>query len=240
MNGMILAAGFGTRLAPLTDTLPKALIPVAGRRMIDWPIEALIRAGCTRIVINAHHHADALDAYLRDAAHAAEIVVLREAEILGTGGGILNAAGLLGDGGPFLVQNADIVADFDLSRLVEEQARSGALAVLAVNQRATARALCFAPDMTFLGKEVWSGDGLDVPGNALRFGFCGIHLVSPALFRCGHGPGYSDIFDVYRHAMRSAASLRGVCFQGHWHDLGSVERIRAFEDAGWRKDPCVS
>ena len=231
VNGMILAAGFGSRLLPLTVAQPKALVPAGGRAMIDWAIHSLRRAGCRRIVVNAHHHADAMESHLLGTDFGVEIVLLREQEILGTGGGILNARDVLDGGGPFLVHNADIISDFDCTRLIDEQSRSGALAILAVNQRPTSRPLRFNDDMIFLGKDVWREDGLEIPDASPSYGFCGIHLISPALFECGVHPGFSDIFDVYRHAMHAGAFLRGHCFAGSWHDLGSLDRIRAFEES---------
>ncbi|MBL0173819.1 MAG: nucleotidyltransferase family protein [Ignavibacteria bacterium] len=228
---MILAAGFGTRLAPLTDETPKALIPVAGRPMIAWSIEALRRAGCGRIVVNAHHFAGAMKEHFTRVDYGVDIVLLPEDVILGTGGGILHARDWLDGDESFLVHNADIVSDFDLTALLAEQRRSGAVAVLACNERATARALRFDADLTFLGKDVWKDDGFLYPDDAPRFGFCGVHAVSPALFHEGYPTEYSDIFDLYRRAMRAGHILRGMRYAGLWHDLGSVERIRAFEHA---------
>jgi N-acetyl-alpha-D-muramate 1-phosphate uridylyltransferase len=229
VKGMILAAGFGTRLAPLTDALPKALVPVAGRPMIDHAIDALIAAGCARIVVNCHHHQERMHEHFASASYGAEIVLSDEGEILGTGGGILHARGLLEGDEPFLVHNADIVSDFDLRELLMRHAESRPLAALAIQRRATSRAVMFDPEYRFLGKEAWSSDGAAFATDALRYGFCGIHAISPELFRLGFPDGFSDIFDVYRAAMRKGKTIVGVPFEGAWHDLGTAGHIRAYE-----------
>ena len=232
MKGMILAAGFGTRLAPLTERLPKALVPVGGPPMIALAVETLRRAGCTELIVNAHHFAEQVEEYFRRHDPGLPVHVLREREILGTGGGVLNAAPLLADEDLFLLYNADIATDADLTALLRTHRADAAageptLATLLVNRRDTSRALLFDPDLRFLGKEVWAGEGLMVPDDALRLGFCGVHAVSGEFFRIGYPAGFSDIFDVYRRGMERGHKLRGHRTDAYWTDLGSAERIAA-------------
>lgn len=226
---MILAAGFGTRLAPWTDSIPKALIPVAGRPMIAYTVEALARAGVREAVVNAHHHAEQVEEHFRSVRYGIPVTVVCEQEILGTGGGILNARHWLDNGDPFLVHNVDIISDFDVSALAETREKADAFAMLAVNQRPTSRALVFDPSMRLLGKEAWTVDGEVYPDRSLRFGFCGIHCISPEIFTLGFPAGFSDIFDIYRSALRQGRRIVGKAFGGSWTDLGTVAAIREYE-----------
>ncbi|MFZ1731679.1 MAG: nucleotidyltransferase family protein, partial [Bacteroidota bacterium] len=241
MKCMILAAGFGTRLAPHTETLPKALIPVAGAPMIRLAVDALRRAGCDEIVVNAHHFAEQVEDYFQHNDAGVPVRVLRETDILGTGGGLLNAAPLLEKEDTFLLYNADIAAEADLAPLLRilEKARSAGerpLASLLVNRRETTRALLFDEQLKFIGKEVWKEQGLLSPedmqrfsGNTQRLGFCGVHAVSSDVFRLGFRAGFSDIFELYREGMRQGHTLYGIESNAYWTDLGTPDRIAAFE-----------
>ena len=117
MKAMILAAGKGSRLAPLTQTTPKPMLPLAGKPLIEWQIEALSRAGFSKIVINLHHLGEQIEAHLGHGEKwQVEIQYSAEPQLLETGGGIVNALDLLGDA-PFVVLNGDIWTDFDFKTL---------------------------------------------------------------------------------------------------------------------------
>jgi NDP-sugar pyrophosphorylase family protein len=234
MKGMILAAGFGTRLAPHTGLLPKALIPVAGAPMIRLAVDALLRAGCDEIVVNAHHFAEQIEEYFRRNDVGVPVHVLHESDILGTGGGLLNAATLLQRDDAFLLHNADIASEADLASLLQKlDAERGAgrrpLATLLVNRRETKRALLFEERLRFVGKEAWIEQGLNYSKGAQRLGFCGVHAVSSDIFRLGVPAGFIDIFDLYRAGMQQGYSLFGVETNAYWTDLGTPERIASFE-----------
>ena len=239
MKGMILAAGFGSRLAPLTDRCPKALVPVAGRPMIAHVVEALCRAGCDELVVNAHHFAEQIEEYFLRNDAGVPVHVLRETDILGTGGGVLNAAPLLENEDHVLVHNADIATESDLRLLVAAHQKAAhedgagvqatTLATLLVNRRATNRALLFDAGLRFIGKEAWRAEGLIAPPDVQRLGFCGVHVISGTLFRLGIPPGFRDIFDIYRAGMAQGHTLHGHITDAYWTDLGSVERIAEHE-----------
>jgi len=229
VKGMVLAAGFGTRLSPLTDVLPKALVPVAGKPMLRYALDTLSTAGCKRIVVNAFHHAEQIERYVSSLDFPAEIIVLREDEILGTGGGLLNAASILDGDDLILLHNADIISGFNLGRLIDNLLAGNALGALAVNTRATSRALLFNPEMRLLGKEVWKDQGMIFPPGSLQFGFCGIHALRPDIFHTGFQTGFSDIFDLYRFALESGQYIIGTTFQDEWIDLGTRAAIDEFE-----------
>jgi NDP-sugar pyrophosphorylase family protein len=226
---MILAAGFGTRLAELHPDLPKPLVSAGGRPMISWAIDTLRRAGCDTVVVNLHHRAQQLAAWLEQEDHGVRLTLVLEDDILGTGGGILNAAGQLAGDEPFLVCNADTFVAQDLRPMVDAHTASDALATLLIQDRETSRAVLFDAGGRFLGKESWFEGAEDAPAGTLRRGFCGIHVIRTELFALDVPRGFADIFDMYRLAMRGGAELRGFETTAFWSDLGTPDRIRAFE-----------
>ena len=154
MKAMIFAAGLGTRLRPLTDTMPKALVKVCGKTLLEYSIEKLKAAGFTQIVINVHHFADMIREYVREkGSFGIEISFSDESDLLReTGGGIRHAAALLNDGEPFLVHNVDILSNLDIPAMVggynaasASSAENGEshLATLLVSERVTERYLLF-------------------------------------------------------------------------------------------------
>ena len=230
MKGMILAAGFGTRLAGQHPDLPKPLVHAGGRPMIAWAIDALRSAGCGDIVVNLHHRARQLASWLEQEDHGVAMSLLFENDILGTGGGIMNAAQLLAGEEPFLGCNADTYTAQDRRPMIAAQRSSDALATLLINDRGTRRAVLFDGDGRFLGKESWFDDIAPKSPGVLRRGFCGVHAIHPAIFDLRYPGGFGDIFDIYRQAMREGARLQGFETTAFWSDLGTPERIRAFED----------
>ena len=231
MKAMILAAGFGTRLQPLTDSLPKALIPLAGKPMIEHTIEALIRSGVTEIVVNLHHHAEIMRSYFQRHRFDAAIHLIEEKEILGTGGGIANARALLDGANPFLVHNVDIFSEVDLQSIYST-CDANALATLVVNKRKTSRPLFVDRGGIFLGKVEWFRE--ESWENRLQeeyaeVGFCGIHVLSPKIFSLMPEGAY-DIFETYRRAVEARERIRvkdiGDAF---WIDLGTKDRIAQCE-----------
>jgi NDP-sugar pyrophosphorylase family protein len=223
MRAMILAAGFGTRLRPVTDTIPKPLLPVVGVPGIVRTIEHLRHHGIRELVVNLHHLPDAIPAALRDGAGlGVHIDYLREApEILGTGGGIRNALPLLGDG-PFLVINGDALFAPDLGAIVAAHRRSGALATLVVRPAADAEAL--------------GAVGLDESGRVRRlvhrgapqpsertFMFTGVHVLDPLIAE--HLPAAGCIVrQTYIPLLERGAPLHGHVDGGWFCDLGTPAR----------------
>jgi len=186
MKALILAAGLGTRLRPLTDNMPKALVPVGGEPMLSRLIARLKGFGYDDLVVNVHHFADMVESFLAGNDNfGCRISLSDERDLLrDTGGAVRHAAGLLRDAsdGRFLVHNVDIVTDFDLSQL--EAASRGTLATLLVSDRKTSRYLLFDKEMKLVGwTNVSTGEirspypGLKVEECILR-AFSGIHSIS--------------------------------------------------------------
>ncbi|MXY97603.1 MAG: nucleotidyltransferase family protein [Gemmatimonadetes bacterium] len=241
MKAMILAAGLGTRLRPLTDARPKALVTVAGRPMLYWVIRRLARHGFTDIIINAHHFAEQIEAF--SAAYddpGVSLTVSVEEEILDTGGGVRKAAWFFDREEPFLVHNVDVLTDLDLSELMtvhrasDADSASDALVTLAVKERKSSRHLLFdaagrlggwRSDITGVTRTVRS---MESPFTSMPF--MGVYVVSPEALRKMTGPGPFSIIDFFLDLARTGETVQAFrAEEARWADLGSVERIAAAE-----------
>lgn len=216
MKAMILAAGFGTRLHPLTEMKPKALMPVANKPILARNLEYLICHGITEIIVNAHHHHQQIVDYLRDASSCGpNIEVKVEQEILGTGGGIKNTEDFWGKE-PFFVINSDILTDIDLAAVYQVHQTSGALVTLVLHD-------C-EPYNQVRVDDQWNITDIakgNMPG---RLAFTGIHVIDPEVL--SHIPQgiFSDIIECYRELIRLGKPIRACLVRGHyWRDIGSIE-----------------
>ena len=224
MKAMILAAGRGERLRPFTDHTPKPLLPVAGKPLIVWHIEALVAAGIRDIVINHAWLGEQIEAALGQGdAFGAHIVYSPEGEqALETGGGIYHALPLLGDA-PFLVVNGDVCTDYDFSRLPSRL--TGLAHLLLVTNPAHHAAGDF-----FLADGRVTDD--DAEAGATRLTFSGIGLYSPRLFE-GCEEGRFPLAPLLCRAM-AQGQVSGECYSGRWVDVGTPERRDAAERLLWR------
>lgn len=215
MKVMILAAGRGERMRPLTDTTPKPLLEVGGRALIEHHLTALARAGFRDVVVNVGHLGERIEAALGDGRrYGVEIRYSREDEvILDTGGGIFNALPLLGEA-PFLVVNGDVYCDYPYARLPAAPAGLAHL-VLVPNPPQHPRG-----DFALDGTRVLSE-------GAPRLTFSGIGVYRPALFD-GCEPGVFPLAPLLRRAM-AAGAVSGECYRGEWWDVGTPERLAALD-----------
>lgn len=202
---MIFAAGLGTRLKPLTDNLPKALIPIAGKPLLEHVILKLKAAGFDEIIVNVHHFPELIIDFLKlNNNFGIRIVVSDEREkLLDTGGGILKAAWFFDDDKPFLVHNVDILSDVDLNTLYLEHQRTNALATLVVSKRDTFRYLLFDDKKRLCGwinektGETKPKDIADITGFN-KLAFAGIQMLSPKVFDLMRGnKSKFSIMDFY-------------------------------------------
>ncbi len=211
-KAMVFAAGLGTRLKPLTDTMPKALVPVGGKPLLEHVLEKLIKAGYDSIVVNVHHFPDQIIRFLDSRDWGAEILVSDEREaLLETGGGVRHARGFLEGTGSFLIHNVDILSNLDLDwfRLMQWP---GSFATLAVSERETQRYLLFDSNMRLVGwtntatGEVRSPYGQIVPEHYRKYAFSGIHILSDGAFKVMENlPERFPIMDFY---LEQCAQLR--------------------------------
>lgn len=200
---MIFAAGLGTRLKPITDTMPKALVPVGGEPLLHHVICKLRDAGYTHLVVNVHHFAGQIREYLATHDFGVSIAISDEsAQLLETGGGIAHAAPLLlPSEGPILIHNVDILSNLDLAWFRSE-VRPSALSTLLVSERETSRYLLFGEDMRLMGwtnvttGEVRSPFPAEALADCRKLAFSGIHNVSPAIFPAFEEAGFMGRFPI--------------------------------------------
>lgn len=242
VEGMILAAGAGTRLRPLTETVPKALIQVGGRPMLGWVLERLAQVGTSRVVVNTHHHEDQIRAYLAGPGRreGMEIAISPEPEgPLDTGGGLFKAAPLFQGGRPILLHNVDVISDIDLPALLRQHQEmasapgSKVVASLAVQDRGSTRTLLF-DDLGLLG---WENRGCDharegrvqvrePQGNVRSFSFSGIHVLEPSIFSLSRRTGAFSIISLYLDLAAEGGEIRPVDVTGQtWFDIGTPEKL---------------
>jgi MurNAc alpha-1-phosphate uridylyltransferase len=214
MKAMILAAGRGERMRPLTDRLPKPLLPVAGKPLIVHHIERLVEAGIHDLVINHAHLGGLIEAELGDGSHwGAQISYSAEDTALETGGGIFRALPLLGEA-PFLVVNGDIWCDVDFGTL---RLPEGMLAHLVLVPN---------PAHHLKGDFVLQG-GLVKEGEVVRLTFSGIGLYHPRLFTACR-PGAFPLAPLLRAAM-AEGRVSGECHAGYWVDVGTPDRLKELD-----------
>lgn len=224
MKAMILAAGLGSRLRPLTDEQPKALLPVADRPLIAYTLLLLKRFGITDVVINLHHHGKKISQALGDGASMGmRIRYSWEPTILGTGGGIKQARELLA-GGTFLVINSDILIDLNLDKVVEfHRRRKAAVSMVVRTDREAARYGAIGLDTHDRVRSIL-GRGGRTRGQLHQFMFTGVHILEPRVFDFIPGNAFSSITDVYIEMLTRDEKLFGYVSKGVWMDLGTPER----------------
>lgn len=224
MKAMILAAGLGTRMRPLTDHTPKPLLAVAGKPLILWHIDRLRSAGITDIVINTAWLGTRLEAFLGDGREfGVSIVWSHEGEPLETAGGLIRALPLLGDA-PFLVFNGDVWLRYEFGQLPTLADEALAHLVLVPNPEHN-------PAGDFGFDEV-PGSGQTGRLNAVtspRFTFSGVSVQRPALF-AGLPPGKRPLAPLLREAM-AQGRVSGELYAGPWVDVGTPERLAALDTA---------
>ena len=217
MKAMILAAGRGVRMRPLTDTTPKSLLAVGGKPLIVWQLEKLARAGFGEVVVNHAHLGDMIEAALGDGSRfGLSIRYSAEGEALETAGGIALALPLLGVQ-PFLVINADIYSDYDYS----------ALAGLELQDRLAHLVLVDNPPQHPRGDFALEAGRVREAGERLLT-FSGIGVYAPRLFGGIPAKAKVALAPLLRKAM-AAQRVSGEHYQGRWHDIGTAERLRALD-----------
>ena len=237
MKAMIFAAGLGTRLKPLTDHMPKALVPVAGKPMLEHVINKLIAAGVDGIVINVHHFAQQIIDFLKEKDNfGIQIWISDETgELLETGGGIKKAAPYFNE--PFLVHNADILSNLDLKAMYDFHVASGNDATLLVSPRKTARYLLFNEENKLCGwvnKETLQTkpEGFVYqPETQKEYAFGGIHIISPSLFKYMEGwTGKFSIIDFYLQTCQQAQLGGYIKEDLQLIDIGKLDTLTKAEE----------
>lgn len=241
MKAMVLAAGLGTRLRPITDKRPKALVEVAGRTLLEITLSRLRAFEIRDVIVNVHHFADRILEYLRTNNNfGMRIEISRERVLLDTGGAVKKAAHFfLKDSSslqePFIVHNVDVISTIDLRRMTQFHSENRALATLAVKDRETSRYLLFDEQLRLCGRRPGRGQkthsvGSSQPVQALAFS--GIHVISPRIFELMTEEGTFSIIACYlRLASQGERILAFRADDYYWRDLGKAADVRqAAED----------
>jgi len=239
MKAMVFAAGLGTRLRPLTDDRPKALVTVAGRTLLELTLSRLRAFGVSEVILNVHHFADKIVDYLQaNRNFGIRIEVSREEVLLDTGGGLKKAAWFFLEAGknahePFIVHNVDVLSTVDLARMVRSHAEHNALATLAVQQRESSRYLLFDEHSQLCGRRIgcdaeieWADPAKQVHSLA----FSGIHVLSPRILSNLPEEGAFSIIPAYlRLAAQGETILASRADESYWRDLGRPEDLAEAE-----------
>jgi MurNAc alpha-1-phosphate uridylyltransferase len=238
MKAMILAAGEGRRMRPLTDQMPKPLLPVGGVPLIERHIVSLAAAGITEIVVNTSHLADQLSTFLGSGDRwGVDIVISHEASPLETAGGIILALPLLGNQ-PFLVVNGDIYTDYPFERLHDHSVTNGGAHLVCVdNPPHHPEGDFMLSDGRVIAEVGASGDlqPTALPDAAAAVTFSGIGCYSPAFF-AGCQPGKQPLKPLMVSAMQ-ADLLSGEHYPGEWQDVGTPERLAILDNRLAQNDP---
>ena len=231
MKAMILAAGLGTRLKPLTNQTPKALVELHGTTMLEIVIKKLVKVGVDQIIINVHHFAEQIEAYLTAQNNFGIFITLsQEPQILGTGGGLKNAAWFFDTDQPFFLHNVDVLSEVNLEELLQFHRAHAATATMVVQQRQTERFIGVDEHNRFRGRFEER-----TANNVRPFAFNGIHVLSPEILsKITEQPPFS-IIDTYIRLVKSGEKI--LCFDIgdlRWWDLGkhpSLQEAKKFLEA---------
>ena len=240
MKAMIFAAGLGTRLKPLTEHMPKAMVPVAGTPMLERVIVKLKDAGFTEIVINIHHFGQQIIDFLQARQNFGITIHVSDerGELLDTGGGIKKARPFLDGNEPFLVHNADILSEIDQNAFYQTHLNNDAEATLLVSQRNTTRYLLWDENYQLNGwinkstGEVKPEGLIYREGSLKELAFGGIHVISPSIFRYMENERWNGKFPIipFYLSICNKARIQGFPLQDvKWFDIGKPETLAQAE-----------
>ncbi len=233
---MIFAAGLGTRLKPLTDECPKALVKVNGKPLLQWNIEALIQAGAEHIVINVHHHPDMMMEYIGQLTYPnVKLTISDETdELLDTGGGLKKASALFIGNKPIIIQNVDILSGINYNKMLQYHNHYKPLATLATKQRESSRYLLFDDhDILFGWENVKTQQTIiansNHSSNLKQLAFSGIQIISPELLSCFPNQKVFPIIDLYLHLAKNMIIKGFDHTADYWFDIGSSDKLKLAE-----------
>jgi len=232
MKAMILAAGLGTRLRPLTDTIPKALVTVKGKTLLEHSIRYLKSNGVSSIIINIHYLGEQIIDFLAEHDNfGSEIAVSDERDqLLDTGGGIRKAAWFFRENDPFIVYNVDVISDLDLAKVIDYHICSNALATLVVRKRETSRYLFFNMEMELSGWENKSTGERKITrkeqGELREFAFSGIQVLSPSIFPLMTDKGKFSLTELYLRLASTQIISGFIDNESYWLDVGKLQNIQ--------------
>lgn len=231
---MVFAAGLGTRLYPITQSIPKALVEVNHKPLIEIVIHRLISYGITEIIINLHHFGDQVKRFIQERNHFGIDIQFSDetGQLLDTGGGLKKASWFFADGKPFIIHNVDVISNLDLGKMIEFHLSVGALATLAVRKRSSSRYIYFDGNNSLCGWEnTRTAEKVMVrtTEKVNQFAFSGIQVVDPLIFSHIQQTGKFSIIEVYL----KIASMRKIQAFDHseslWVDVGKPDSLEKAE-----------
>lgn len=246
MKAMVLAAGLGTRLLPLTNDRPKALVEINGRTLLEITLTRLKSFGIREVIVNVHHFAAMVVEYLKTNQNfGMSIEISREESLLDTGGGLKKASWFFlrdkdnsASATPeaaFILHNVDVISTIDLRRMVQFHQANGALATLAVRDRKASRYLLFDQQKELCGRRFVKEGKTELVRNvkpSYELAFSGIHVISTRLLKLMTEEGIFSIIDVYLRLAAEGKKIQSFpADEYHWRDLGTPESLaRAAEE----------
>lgn len=231
MKAMIFAAGLGTRLRPLTANRPKALIEINQVPLLEIVIRRLMAVGVREIIINTHHLAGQIAAFLKARNNfGVRLELSHEEELLDTGGGLQKAAYFFDDNKPFFVHNVDVISNIDLMAMYRQHLAQDCLATLAVKARQTSRYLMFDETGQLCGWKSLKENRVKMAaapaGQIHELAFDGIHVISPELLQRMHETGAFSILKTYLRLAGEGGRIHAFRTEGfYWQDVGKIEQL---------------
>jgi len=232
MKAMILAAGLGTRLRPLTDKIPKALVTVKGKTLLEQAIRFLQNNGVNSFIINIHHFGEQIIDFLAENADfGSEMAISDERDqLLDTGGGLKKAAWFFRENEPFIVYNVDVISDLDLSKVIDQHIESSSLATLVVRKRETSRNFLFNDELELSGwKNKSTGERKIIQlkqGELREFAFSGIQVVSPSIFQLITETGKFSLTELYLRLATTQLISGFDDKESYWLDAGKQQNFK--------------
>jgi len=234
MRAMILAAGFGTRLQPLTDNLPKALVKIRDKTLLEIAINYLVKNGFDEIIINVHHFAEQVINFIGQNNFGADITISDERDkLLDTGGGLKKASRFFNDGKPFLLYNVDIISNLNLKTMYQANIKSNSIATLAVRKRESSRYLLFNSENALCGwKNTKTGELINSCNIDLldEFAFSGIHIINPKIFSLMPDDDVFTMINLYLNIMGDNKIIAHIDSDSFWLDVGKTESLMVAEE----------
>lgn len=230
---MIFAAGFGTRLKPITDKIPKALVPINGKPILEHVISKLIREGIDEIIINVHYLSDQIINFLNKKNNFGIRIEISEEEcLLDTGGGLKQASWFFNDNKPFLVYNVDIISNINIKKMLEFHKNSEAIATIAVRNRTSSRYFLFNNESFLCGwKNIKTGEEIISKEFKLLnpLAFSGIHIINPSVFNYMDESVKFSIVETYLKLSINQSILGYNHSNDIWFDIGNIKKMEMAE-----------
>lgn len=233
MQAMILAAGLGTRLKPITESIPKALVEVNGKTLLEIAIRKLIENDFRKIIINTHHFSNKVKEFLDRNTYAAEIIISDESDLLlDTGGGLKHAQKYFDDS-PLLVHNVDIISNLDLKEFYQYHLSDDLIASLVVSKRISSRYLLFNDENILCGwEDVKKNEQIIVRDKDIlnQFAFNGIHILNPQIINQFPDEKVFSVIKAYLKLAETEEIQGYVCNDIKWIDVGKLDSLEKAEE----------